>query len=172
MLIYPNNPRNHCTQSLYPFSLGFWSKKYRFLWSWYKASMCNQPPICQNHPTVRYIEYHTRCPPDACYFEFLMHSVWQSTVISLVMYIPLKNSKNSSSETQGLDFLLPPLSAPGSTKTQKTKTKTKFPVYNKHLQLLESCFQVNESMRLSVAPNDEIPLNVLEIQFRLSKFIL
>ena len=110
--------------------------------------MCNQPPICQNHPTVRYIEYHTRCPPDACYFEFLMHSVRQSTVISLVMYIPVKFQKN------------------------KNKNKNEIPGLQETLQLLESCFQVNESMRLSVAPNDEIPLKVLKIHFRLSKYVL
>ena len=104
--------------------------------------MCNQPPICQNHPTVRYIEYHTRCPPDACYFEFLMDSVRQSTVTSLVMYIPVKIQKT------------------------KTRTRTKFPVYKEHCNL-ESCFQVNdrESRRRSVAPNDEIPLSVLKIHF-------
>ena len=66
--------------------------------------MCNQPPICQNHPTVRYIEYHTRCPPDACYFEFLMHSVRQSIVISLVMYRPVKIQKQKQEQERNSRF--------------------------------------------------------------------
>ena len=69
-------------------------------------------------------------------------------MISLVMYIPVKFQKN------------------------KNKNKNEIPGLQETLQLLESCFQVNESMRLSVAPNDEIPLKVLKIHFRLSKYVL
>ena len=137
--------------------------------------MCNQPPICQNHPTARYIEYHTRCPPGACYFEFLMHSVRQSTVISLVMYIPVKiQKKKNILGDPGFRLSLASTICPWVSEDAKNKIKNNNEItgLQETLQLLEGCFQVNESMRLSVAPNDEIPLNVLKIHFRLSKFIL